>query len=444
MRADGTAERACDFAENPSFLKGPTQCSTFNDSPAPVASPSTINDYPSNRFPSTGWYSPVAPMTRRWATTASTTGLSTYLPAAPGNTPAAITIRKRDWSGTEAKRAETSFSHTAYYADVPRRVWTTALDILSDMIAQPLLRPEDIEAEREIIQQEIDEWHSSPHGLSLCLLPTLLWPGHPLGHDQLGTRQTLQSMNTSLLQTAHSHGYARSRCVLFVSGDLEPGEVMDEVGRAIEDLSDAAIQERRSPASYGDLPAWKAGTRTVQPTTHDDSALYLLFPISAADATADRLVVWTVLDYLITAGDLGSPLNRIVREESQLAYSPEFVCDAHPDGGYWGLAAQTSNDTPDILLDTFYRVLHSDELRSQEWFEFVTDSIRGAFDMHDPSPGGFTDIGANRLTEYGCVWSDEEMRKRMLAVSHSQLIEFLEQTTRDTAHEIVFQGQRTG
>ena len=82
--------------------------------------------------------------------------------------------------------AETGHTHTGFSADVPKRVWSDALDILTDMMARPLMRTSDIEAEREIILQEIDEWHSAPYSQSMCQLPEILWPGHPLGHDQLG------------------------------------------------------------------------------------------------------------------------------------------------------------------------------------------------------------------------------------------------------------------
>ena len=186
-------------------------------------------------------------------------------------------------------------------------------------------------------------------------------------------------------------------------------------------------------------PAWNAGQRTVYPTPHDDTALYLLFPVPA-EVDGTQLLRWTVLDYLITAGDLGSPLNRIVREESQLAYSPEFVCNVHPDGGYWGLAAQTSSVDPEPLLETFYDVLRSPELRSAEWFDFVGDTIRGGFDMHDPSPGEYTDAAADQLTNYGCVWSDPEMLKRLLSVGQDEIVAYLDGLDTNSAHEVVFAG----
>ncbi len=338
--------------------------------------------------------------------------------------------------------AETGYTHTSYYADVPQRVWKMALDILTDMIAQPLLRDEDIEAEREIIQQEIEEWHSSPYGESLCVLPSLLWPGHALGHDQLGSRKSLGAMSPSLLRNAHASGYARSRCVLFLVGDLDEEEVLAEVTEAIANLSARRLPERRGPASYGPLPAWKGGCRTVYPTKHDDSAIYLLFPLPAEEIAGGLNLRSSVLDFLITAGDLGSPLNRIVREQAQLAYAPEYTSVTTPDGGYWGLAAQSSGRHADRILDTFWHVLRSSEIRSPEWFDFVTDNIRGQFDMHDPSPGEYTEIGAGCLATRGHVWSDVELRSRLLSVKHAELIDYLDSLTTDDAHAIVFQGGR--
>ena len=339
--------------------------------------------------------------------------------------------------------AETDYTHTAYYADVPKRVWTSALDILTDMIAQPLLRADDIEAEREIIGQEIDEWFSSPYGEALCTLPHLLWPGHPLGHDQLGSPETLQSMTPDMLRVAHQRGYAQSRCVLFVAGDLDAKEVVDTVATCTENLSNANLSERRRPAEYGLLPAWQNGRSTVHPTKHDDSAIFLLFPIAANETRGDKIVFWDCLEYLITAGDLGSPLDRIVREDSRLAYSPDFTSCITRDGGYWGLQAQSNCTDWQEVIDGFWKVLRSEELRSAAWFQFVQDTIRGEYDMQVPNPGSFTQEAAEQLTGYGEVWAERVERERMLAVTREDLNDFLSSLSRDDSHAIIFQGRRS-
>ena len=88
-------------------------------------------------------------------------------------------------------------------------------------------------------------------------------------------------------------------------------------------------------------------------------------------------------------------------------------------------------------------MLRSEELRSHEWFEFVQDTIRGEFDMQIPNPGDFTEEAAEQLTGYGEVWSEEVERQRMLSVTRDDLNDYLQSLTRDDAHAIVFQGDRS-
>jgi len=335
--------------------------------------------------------------------------------------------------------AETGATYTSYYAHVPKQVWPVALDVLTNMMGEPLLRGEDIEAEREVIRQELDEWHSSPEGESLCRLPGLIWPSHPLGHDQLGTKESLSKMNTNLLHDAHGLGYSRSRCVLFVAGDVDHVELQDHVARSAACIPDTSISSRRVPCHYEALPDWNGGQKTTVETRHEDAIVYLLFPVPPMDRSADQFVRWDLLEYLITAGDLGSPLYRLVREQSQLAYSPEFTCTVYPDGGYWGLVAQTS-ESPELVLDTFWKVLRSPEIRSPSWYEFVADGIRGEIAMHDPCPDDFTEAAAERLISHGEVWSDREYELRLLDISQKEMNAFLDALSPDDARALVFSG----
>ena len=61
--------------------------------------------------------------------------------------------------------------------------------------------------------------------------------------------------------------------------------------------------------------------------------------------------------------------------------------------------------------------------------------------MHDPSPGDFTEEAAERLTSYACVWSDEELRERLLGVGRDVLVGFLDQLSPEQSHSLIFQGR---
>lgn len=336
--------------------------------------------------------------------------------------------------------AETGHTHTAFSVDVPKRVWADALDIIADMVARPLFRIADIEAEREVILHEIDEWHSSPYSHSLCELPGVLWPDHPLGHDQLGSSETLRSIAPSQLCRAHELGYARNRCALFVAGDIERSELLDVIAPCVERMPDRPLTPRRQPASYGPLPKWRAGQTTTIATPHEDSIAYLLFPIPARSPDAGEILQWDFLQDVFSAGELGSPLNRLIREDSQLAYSPDFTSTTHRDGGYAGLVAQTSIE-PERVLDAFWKLIRSPGIRSDDWLEYVRDTIRGSIEMHDPDAGEYTEEGSSSLIHYGRCIPDSEYSATMLGYTNEQVASWLDQLRPEKSHAIIFRGR---
>ena len=140
------------------------------------------------------------------------------------------------------------------------------------------------------------------------------------------------------------------------------------------------------------------------------------------------------------AGELGSPLNRLVREDSRLAYSPEFISTTYPDGGYAGLVAQTSVE-PELVLDAFWQLIRSPEIRSTEWLDYVRDTIRGGIEMHDPDASEYTDEGAASLVHYGRCFSDKEYSTKMLGYSDSNVADWLEELVPASSHAIIFRGQ---
>ena len=148
---------------------------------------------------------------------------------------------------------------------------------------------------------------------------------------------------------------------------------------------------------------------------------------------------WDFLADVFAAGELGSPLNRLVREDSQLAYSPDFISTTHPDGGYAGLVAQTGVE-PERVVDAFWKLIRGKEIRSSEWLSYVRDTIRGGIEMHDPEAGEYTEEGSASLAHYGRCVSDEEYSNAMLGFRDEQVIEWLDRLTEEQAHTVVFQG----
>ena len=77
--------------------------------------------------------------------------------------------------------AYTTEDVTSFYIKVPARHGELALDILSDMVKNPLLDPVEIDRERGVIIEEMNVFRDDPSRYIGTLVPALIFPDNPLG-----------------------------------------------------------------------------------------------------------------------------------------------------------------------------------------------------------------------------------------------------------------------
>ena len=90
--------------------------------------------------------------------------------------------------------AYTSREHTAYYLRLPVAELEPGLRLLADVVSEPAFRPHELDAEREVIVEEILMSEDTPDDLVLTALYESLFPDHPLGRETLGTRDSVEAM----------------------------------------------------------------------------------------------------------------------------------------------------------------------------------------------------------------------------------------------------------
>jgi hypothetical protein len=106
-----------------------------------------------------------------------------------------------------------------------------------------------------------------------------------------------------MLHEARRRGYDRSRMVLVVSGPITAEELCKEAESLWAVLPDHGLSERRSPATYGPVPAWEPGEITL-PTTFDSSLVITAWSIpavTAADARTRSHLWIKLIDLLVAA-----------------------------------------------------------------------------------------------------------------------------------------------
>jgi len=119
------------------------------------------------------------------------------------------------------------FMTTSYWAKVAAVHFAEAADVLTDMFRYSTFDPAEVEKERRIIVEEINMSMDAPDHWVGILLGQAIWPGHPLGRDVAGTRETVVGITREQLLDYMGHHYVPGRTVVSVAGDVTHREVVE-------------------------------------------------------------------------------------------------------------------------------------------------------------------------------------------------------------------------
>jgi predicted Zn-dependent peptidase len=248
--------------------------------------------------------------------------------------------------------AWTGRDHTSFQAHVLDRDLAVAADLVTDLVRRPLLRPADLDLERNVVLEEINGVQDAPEDLVFDLHAALLWGGHPYGFPILGTHETVQSLGAADLRAAHGRGYYPANCVIAAAGALEHERLLELLeaegwfGGAPGIAREAAVPApahrglRHHEVREGQQAHLVVGTDTFP---HRDPRRLALSLVVAA-----------------FGGGMSSRLFQRVREELGLAYAiygwQQFFVSAGQLGVYVGTAPASADLAEAAILEEFGRL----------------------------------------------------------------------------------------
>lgn len=116
--------------------------------------------------------------------------------------------------------AFTSHESTVYYARVLGEYLDRALELLSDMM-YPRLAESDFETEKEVIINEIARSEDQPYNLAFRRMMQVYFAAHPLGHDVLGSRESIADLKIDQMRNYWNQRYAANNLILSVAGNFD-------------------------------------------------------------------------------------------------------------------------------------------------------------------------------------------------------------------------------
>ncbi len=122
--------------------------------------------------------------------------------------------------------AFTSVEQTVYYARVLGEYLPQAIDLLSDMM-RPRLDEQDFNMERNVILEEIARSEDVPTSQAYRKLLQTYFQGYSLGHEVLGTRESIRDLRIDQMRGYHERRYAANNMILAIAGNFEWQHLLD-------------------------------------------------------------------------------------------------------------------------------------------------------------------------------------------------------------------------
>jgi predicted Zn-dependent peptidase len=228
--------------------------------------------------------------------------------------------------------AATSTEHTGYTAHVLKEDWALALDIIADIVTDPVFDPDEMERERGVILQEIAAAHDDPADLVFEQAEATAFPGHPLGRPVLGLPETVSRLTPEDLRAFRNRNYLAGRMVLSAAGNIDHEALVEEAGRLLGSLPRGAGPDRRPPL-------FSPGEKTTPRPHLDQTHIVLCWP--APGYLDERIWAAQAASSILGSG-MASRLFQELREARGLCYATYSYYSAWADAGLIYLYAATA------------------------------------------------------------------------------------------------------
>ncbi|MBS0240555.1 MAG: insulinase family protein [Proteobacteria bacterium] len=236
--------------------------------------------------------------------------------------------------------AATSLDTTCYYARLLKDDIDVALDILADIIQNPLYSEDELEREREVILQEIAGTKDSPDDMVYDLFQDAAFPGQPLGRPILGTPESVSSFTPDNLRGFLTSRYRAGSMVLSAAGNIKH-EFLVKRAEALF----GGLPEGTTPIA---VPARYVGGPRMSDRTFEQAHVVLGYRgLSFRDPQFYAAQVYSGL----LGGGMSSRLFQEVREKRGLCYSIYSSAWGLSDTGLLSVHASTAPETLRELVE---------------------------------------------------------------------------------------------
>ena len=226
--------------------------------------------------------------------------------------------------------AFTNKEDTVFYSAIPVEHFAKAVDVLSDIVFYSIFPQAEIDKEVEVICDEIESYNDSPAELIYDEFENLVFKGHPLGHNILGSADRVRGFATVDAMRFTQQYYRPDNAIFFVYGNID----FKRLVKTLEKLTPKQLQENvvdeALVVANGKLPE-------LTILNHDTHQAHVMIGNRAYSATHPLRIPLYLLNNMLGGPGMNARLNVILRERRGLVYSVESSMVCYGDTGLWSV-----------------------------------------------------------------------------------------------------------
>jgi len=244
--------------------------------------------------------------------------------------------------------AYTTKEYTCYHTRTLDKHFDIAIDIISDMFFNSKFDDEDIRKECNVILEEISMYEDAPEEIVHEMLQEEVWKNYSLGMPILGTKNTIETFNHTILKKYWETHYRTDNITISVTGNFKANEIMGKLETFFGNLKAQSVEEVESETvEY--FPS-------IITKEKDIEQVHLVLSLPAIKREDKRKYTYTVFN-TIFGGGMSSELFQKVREENGLTYSIYSYLSQYTGAGTFAIYAGMSPSQTNTVLKLIFEII---------------------------------------------------------------------------------------
>lgn len=313
--------------------------------------------------------------------------------------------------------AYTTKEYTCIHASFLSPYLERALDLFEDLFFHSVFPEDEMEKEKGVILDEMASYLDSPEDAIMDDFEDLVFEGHGLGHNILGTPADLQALSRADIKKFIQQSYNTHEIVIGISGNYTTKKV-----RLLAERILGALPENNSPKNRTGLPTATPRLATYKKPINQTHFVMGTRAYSVHDGNKVGLLL---LNNLLGGMGMSSRLNLIVREKHGIAYTIESNYTPYSDTGLFYIYFGTDEEKAERarrLIHKELKKLRERTLGVMQLYQ-AKRKFKGQIALAEENRMSLIISMAKNVLDYGYVQTLEELFGQIDEVTAERLLD---------------------